>query len=107
MPLLPTSNIGSLFCAEVSRTPPIELIELVVDPRRLVGQELGNGFWGEADESTVGLALGRDISIPRKAASGFATAESPSLYAHSLTEFGTLRNDADRLHGGLLRIWPG
>ena len=64
VPLLPTSKIGSLFCADVSRTPPIELIELVVDPRRLAGWELGYAFWGEADGSTFSLALGRDISIP-------------------------------------------
>ena len=32
-PLLPTSAIESLFCAAVSRTPPIDVIELAVEPR--------------------------------------------------------------------------
>lgn len=33
--LLPASAIESLFCVAVSKTPPIDVIELEVDPRRL------------------------------------------------------------------------
>ncbi len=46
-PLLLASAIVSLSCVAVSKTPPIDVIELAVDPRLLPCRLLDSGLWGE------------------------------------------------------------
>ena len=49
-PLLPASAIASLFCVAVSKTPPIDVIEPEVEPRRRLCpyRPLEPGLWGES-----------------------------------------------------------